>query len=109
MLPLWQLKLEKELETAAAARLRGNEGMARVCARRAAGIAVGEYLARLGYEVHTPSIIARLRFLLNLPELPSETRDVAEHFLIHIDQEHKLPIDADLVAEARWLVKALLG
>ena len=107
--PEWQFKLEKELETANAARLRGNEGMARVCARRAAGMAVGEYLTRQGYEVHTPSVIARLRFLLTLPELSSETRQVAEHFLIHLDEDHMMPIDADLVAEARWLAYALLG
>lgn len=107
--PVWQQKLEKELETAAVARSRGNEGMARVCARRAAGIAVGEYLTRLGYEVHTPSVIARLRFLLSLPNIPSGIHEVAEHFLLHIDEQHKLPIEADLVAEARWLVTALLG
>lgn len=107
--PDWQQKLEKELETAELARSRGNEGMARVCARRAAGIAVGEYLSRLGYEVHTPSVIARLRFLLSLPDIPSATHEVAEHFLLHIDEEHKLPIEVDLVAEVSWLVKALLG
>lgn len=107
--PEWRLKLEKELETAVSARQRGNEGMARVCARRAAGIAIGEYLSRQGYEVHTPSVIARLRFLLTLPELPEKTRQVAEHFLIHLNEEHKLPIEADLVAEAGWLAKTLLG
>jgi hypothetical protein len=107
--PDWKQKLEKELDTAAVARSRGNEGMARVCARRAAGIVVGEYLTRLGYDIHTPSVIARLHFLLSLPDIPSGTQEVAEHFLLHIDEEHKLPIEADLVAEARWLVTALLG
>lgn len=105
----WQHKIEKELETAADARLRGNEGMARVCARRAAGIAVGEFLSRHGYEIHSHSVITRLRFLLTLPDLSSETRQVAEHFLVHLDQDHKLPIEADLVKEARWLVTELLG
>jgi hypothetical protein len=108
-IPEWRRKLDKELDTAVAARLRGNEGMARVCARRAAGIIVGEYLTRMGYEMHTPSVIARLRFLLTLHELPEGTRQVAEHLLIHLDQEHKLPIEADLVAEARWLAETLLG
>jgi len=107
--PEWQYKLEKELETADLARLRGNEGMARVCARRAVNAVVGEFLIRQGYEVHTPSVIARLRFLLTLSELPEKTRQVAEHFLIHLNEEHNLPIDADLVAEARWLANALLG
>ena len=40
----WQLNIEAEFEKAEQARRRGNEGQARVCARRAAGIAIREYL-----------------------------------------------------------------
>ena len=51
----WKVKLETEFERAEAARANGNEGQARVCARRAAGIAIREYYARRGQSVHTPS------------------------------------------------------
>ena len=34
----WQKDVDAEFEKAAQARARGNEGQARVCARRAAGI-----------------------------------------------------------------------
>ena len=40
--------LHIEFERAASARRKGNEGQARVCARRAAGIAIREYLIRRG-------------------------------------------------------------
>ncbi len=39
---------------ALAARGRGNEGQARVCARRAAGVAVREYFLRLGIPIVNP-------------------------------------------------------
>ena len=41
----WQAEIQAELEKAQQARARGNEGQARVCARRAAGIAAREYFA----------------------------------------------------------------
>ena len=44
----WQTDIEAEFEKAEQARARGNEGQARVCARRAAGIAIREYLTRRG-------------------------------------------------------------
>jgi len=44
----WQTEIEAEFEKAEGARRRGNEGQARVCARRAAGIAIREYLTRRG-------------------------------------------------------------
>jgi len=55
----WKDKLEIEFERAETARSSGNEGQARVCARRAAGIAIREYYARRGQSVHTPSASIR--------------------------------------------------
>ena len=52
----WQTQIEAEFERAEQARARGNEGQARVCARRAAGIAVREYLTRSG--IRPPSTSA---------------------------------------------------
>ena len=39
----WQEKLNLEFQRAEDARAKNNEGQARVCARRAAGIAIREY------------------------------------------------------------------
>ena len=44
----WPTNLQKEFDMAERARANNNEGQARVCARRAAGIAIREYLARKG-------------------------------------------------------------
>ena len=108
--PGWQVDFERELAQAKAARQTGNEGMARVCARRAAGIVAGEYLHR-----HEPTSVSpgpgaydRLKYLASLPEISSPVREVAQHFLLRVTTDWALPVEADLIAEATWLKEALL-
>ena len=98
-----------ELEMARAARATGNEGKARVCARRAAGIIVGEYLKQLAIFVPDPSAYTRLKYLSSLPEISAEIRQVVEHFLVRVDTDQNLPIPADLIADAGWLENKLLN
>ncbi len=107
--PDWKKRIEHELATGERAQSQGNQGMARVCARRAAGIAIAEYLQRQGYQARKPSAIEQLRFLAALPQAPDQIREIARHFLVHLDTDHRLPVDADLLAEARWLIQHLLS
>jgi len=107
--PDWRLRLTNELRTGLKARNKGNEGMARVCARRAAGIIASEYLARQGYILDTPSVLEQLRFLIDLPDTSESVRRTAEHLLVHLNPDHTFPGDADLIAEARWLAQELLS
>lgn len=99
--------IEQELDRAESARKSGNEGMARVCARRAAGIAIGNYLKRKGYPDPGKSAYDRLRILCDLPDTPEDLRQVALHFLIKVTPDYKLPLDVDLISEARWLINRL--
>lgn len=101
-------KIKEELLRAELARAEGNEGMARVCARRAAGLIAGEYLRRRGLAHLNPSAYARLQYLLSLPDLSPQVQEIASHFMVRITTNHTLPVDADLVAEAHWLGKELL-
>ncbi len=107
-IPSWQVSFLEELQQAEAAREAGNEGMARVCARRAAGIAAGEYLCRHGLSLADPSAYVRLKFLLQLPQTPPAVQEVLNHFLMRVNLDRSLPIPADLIAEARWLANELL-
>jgi hypothetical protein len=107
--PSWQERFSEELRQAEAAREAGKEGMARVCARRAAGIAAGEYLRRHGLALSDPSAYARLKFLIQLPQTPPAVQQVINHFLLRINPDRSLPIPADLIAEARWLANELLA
>ncbi|NOX62181.1 MAG: hypothetical protein GXP42_09605, partial [Chloroflexi bacterium] len=98
-------RFDLEMQRAQAARAEGNEGRARVCARRAAGVVANEYLMRQG--VNTPGMTAmeRLKLLQTWPDLPPETRDIIAHMLMRVDRDYSLPPDIDLVAEAQKLAE----
>jgi hypothetical protein len=104
----WKDSLEMEFGRAASARARGNEGQARVCARRAAGLAIREYLYRRGERVTTVSAYDLLNSLKDDPALPQDLLPLVEHLTLRVNEAFKLPVEADLVAEARMLCKALL-
>ncbi len=104
----WRAQIQAELELAEQARERGHEGRARVCARRAAGIAVREYLQRQGRPLRTPSAYDLLRLLQAEPHLPPDLRRAAAHLTLRVNEAFKLPPDVDLIAEARTLCEALL-
>jgi len=105
----WEQDFQIEIQSAQAARERGNEGMARVCARRAAGIVAAQFFLQQGISQPAGSALERLKRLRELPDLPPQVLNLIEHFLMRITPEHRLPIEVDLVAEAGWLRKALIG
>ena len=104
----WQEKLDLEFQRADEARSKKNEGQARVCARRAAGIAVREYLTRKGTPPRTASAYDLLNLIKDDPLLSPDLKLIAEHLTLRVTEEFKLPVDADLVAEARTLCAELL-
>jgi HEPN domain-containing protein len=108
----WRKRVEDALATAEAARARGNEGMARVCARRAAGWTVQAYLERKGVDLQTTSVIKHIQYLLAQEFLNSHDRTILQHMLVakqkgDLESDSYFPLDFDLVAEARQLVTAL--
>jgi len=99
---------ETEIKHAILARGKGNEGMARVCARRATGIVIGEYLQRRGYEKLSTSTYDRLSIFNSLPDVNEGIKSICQHFILKVNGEHKLPSGIDLISEAQWLAKNLL-
>ena len=104
----WKAQLQTEFERAEAARARGNEGQARVCARRAAGIAIREYYSRRGQAVRTPSAYDLLQLLAKEPHLSPDLKQVAYYLTLRVTEEYKLPVDVDLLTESRKLCDGLL-
>jgi HEPN domain-containing protein len=102
-------EIQSELENAERARERGNEGQARVCARRAAGLAARLYLARGGNPPRSSSAYDVLRIIADEPLLSARAREIAEHLTLRVNEEFKLPPDIDLIGEARELCDELLG
>ena len=101
-------KIEEEFKRAEQARANNNEGQARVCARRAAGIAIREYLTRKGIHPPSTSSYDLLNLIKDDPLLSLDLRLIAEHLTLRVTEEFKLPVDADLVAEAHTLCDELL-
>ncbi len=104
----WKKDLTVEFERAAQARIQKNEGQMRVCARRAAGIAIREYLTRQGQRPPSMSAYDLLNLLKEDPNLSPDLRLMVDHLTVRVTEEFKLPVEADLVAEARALCKFLL-
>ena len=105
----WKADYTRELEHAVAARSTGNEGMARVCARRAAGIVIGEYLHRRGDAGQDENAYTRLSRFMSLPNIDARFKEVCSHLLMKVDPAHRLPGDPDLLSEVNWLAQALLN
>jgi hypothetical protein len=104
----WKREYDNEIEHAISARKDRNEGMARVCARRAAGIIISEYLIRRGYTNLKNSTVDRMSIFITLPDVDKHYQDIANHFLLRVNTDHNLPVDVDLISDAQWLVKNLL-
>ena len=104
----WQEKLQQEFDLAEQARANNNEGQARVCARRAAGIAIRAYLGRRGIRPPSTSSYDLLNLLKDDPLLSPDLKLIADHLTLRVTEEFKLPVDADLVAEAKLFCNELL-
>lgn len=103
----WQRTYQHEIQQAYSARQAGNEGRARVCARRAASILIGEYLARQGLPSPSPSAVDRLRYLASLPKLPQKVYQIADHLLMRVDESFSLPAEINLLTDVQELSREL--
>jgi hypothetical protein len=105
----WKTRCAKELSQAELAREKGNEGMARVCARRAAGHVLRAYFESQGVQPPALGAYQLLLFLTTAEGVSGQTREVAQQFTVPITHDHELPVDADLIANVYWLAWELLG
>jgi hypothetical protein len=101
-------QIQAELDDAARSRQAGNQGRARVCARRAAGLAARQHLQK--HHPASPRLNA-YRALLALKEsplpLPRDAEQAVERLTMRVNQAHQLPPEVDLIAEARTLISVL--
>ena len=105
----WQVRFNNEIQKAVAARDAGNDGMSRVCARRAVGILIGEYLDRQGINITGMGAYDLIHYLCEKSAIDPAIRDVASHYLLRVTPEGNLPVPIDLIAEAFLLKDMLLG
>ena len=102
-----QDKIQAEFLNAENSRLSGNEGKARVCARRAAGMALREYLISISrdrpelnnFEILVDNGIRQI--------LPGEIHPALNHLTMRVGMDYNLPAGIDLLKDARQVVQIL--
>ena len=103
-------RIGAELAYAALARAHGKEGRARVCARRAAGWAVGGYRNRAQSAADPErAALSHLRWLRSQADLPQTLQQAASRLTDQVGEDHRLPQVEDPLQDARSIVEALLG
>lgn len=96
-----------ELDKAQLTRQKGNEGMARVLARRAAGLAVREYLSGLGVDQHGLSLNALIKDESVRKQLPASTYEALDRLTTRIGMDFQFPADFDLLLDAQLVIEIL--
>jgi hypothetical protein len=108
----WKEAIAGELRRSEEARARGNEGMARVCARRAAGWAIQAHLGQRGIDLHTTSVLDHFRYMQTEPSTAPDLLPLLEHLIQpklrpNIEEDSFFPEGIDLLADAQQLIAAL--
>lgn len=98
--------IARELEMALISRQQGNEGRARVCARRAAGAAAKEFLIRKGIVSYHLNAWDALNFLAQ-EDFPVEIQPSLRILTMRLDENFSLPVEADVIQEAQKLCEIL--
>jgi len=102
-------RVDSEMAAAVAARRQGNEGRARVCARRAAGAAVAAYLAATTGKNPPQNTIELLQWFTSQASVADALRSAAARLTIRVDTDHRLPHTEDPLIDARDVTDAILA
>ncbi len=105
----WQEKFSIEINEAISSRENGNEGRARVCARRAAGLVAAQYLLKNQVSIDGFSAYDSLRALNSQPNLPDPVKEIIDRMLMRVSPDFTLPVDADLIEDAKLFKQLLYG
>jgi hypothetical protein len=100
-------QIEKELATGLAAEKIGNDGMARVCARRAIGNALTWFITKYPRPAWGTDAMRQLRELQNDEFFSKEVRDAAVRLCTRVDANFRLPFNEKPLDDARLIISAI--
>lgn len=98
--------IQSELDRATQALTEKNDGLARVCCRRAAGAAIRRWLVT---QAQPPAwgraAIMQLRTLADEESVPAPVRNAAARLSTTVAKDHTLPFDNSPVADAVIIIR----
>ncbi|MDX1600611.1 MAG: hypothetical protein R3191_03750, partial [Anaerolineales bacterium] len=97
-----------EMRAAHEARRSGNEGMARVCARRAAGWAIGRRYKEQLPSTATSNAYLLLTWLKEQGEVSKSLRAAADRLTTRITEDHDLPHSEDPLEDAEDIITSMI-
>jgi hypothetical protein len=100
-------RIKQELAAAEAAWNDGNEGKARVCARRAVALAAEAWMASLHVAPWRGDAMEHLRQIQQAVTFPILIRQAAERLSTTVSRRHEAPFTADPIRDARVIVEYL--
>ncbi len=98
----------RELDAAERFRKEGDEGRARVCARRAAVGRIRPTFQQMTGQAAPKDAVALLRWYREWTGAPTELRSAAGRLAVAVTTEHDLPHAEDPLADAGALVRSLI-
>ena len=102
-----RIQIQEELLLAKQSRKEGNEGRARVCARRAAGAAVQLYLTKEGDQNQIDNAFQSLNAFRCREKLPNRVHLAINRVTQRVNEDHQLPEEVDLIEEAGIVINFL--
>jgi len=100
-----QALLDQELAAAEVAWKDGNDGKARVCARRAVGLVTEAWLAGLPEPLWRGDAMEHLRRIHQLEAFPVPVRQAAERLSTAVPRRDAAPFTTEPLADARVIIE----
>lgn len=100
-------RIEREIAKAEAALRDGNDGMVRVCARRAVGLAAEAWLEKHPRAGWQGDALNQLRHIQAEESFPADIRDAAERLTTKVTRRDTAPFSTDPIADARAIITHL--
>ena len=100
-------QIEQELAKAATGLREGNDGLARVCARRAVALGAQTWVKRGRRKPWPADAMGQLRKIQQEEAFPLEMREAAQRLLTKVTQRDQAPVSTDPIADARLILAHL--
>ncbi len=103
----WKEQIEQELAKATEGLKAGNDGLARVCARRAVALAAQHRLEQQNLPDWQGDAMHQLRQIQEETTFPLSVREAAQRLLTKVTEQGQLPMTTDPITDARIIIDHL--